>query len=77
FFTALFRRLTFEKIPVGNDMILHSGQGGQYQHKQVPADAPKEGYPAKHKPERERSAQYFHGDRFWPAQKRIALPARI
>ena len=47
----------FAKIPAGTNLILHSDQGWQYQHKQYQTDAPREGHPTEHEPQGKLSGQ--------------------
>lgn len=41
----------FAKIPDNTNLILHSDQGWQYQHKQYQWMLREKGYPLKHEPE--------------------------
>ncbi len=47
----------FAKIPDGTNLILHSDQGWQYQHKQYQRMLREKGHPAEHEPQGELSGQ--------------------
>ena len=62
-------RRHLQTIPDGTDLILHSDQGWQYQHKQYQRMLREKGHPAEHEPERELSGQCCDGKFLWTAQK--------
>ena len=54
----------FETIPDGTDLILHSDQGWQYQHKEYQRVLSKKGHPAEYEPQRQLLGQCGDGKLF-------------
>ena len=66
----------FDKIPDGTELILHSDQGWQYQHKQYQHMLRKKGV-RQSMSQRKLSRQCRDGKFLWSSQKRTVLSPRI
>ena len=65
------------KIPDGTNLILHSDQGWQYQHKQYQRMLREKGIRQSMSPKGKLSGQRSDRKFLWAAQKRAAISARI